>query len=195
MVSGQSLDFLVAGYVILISFMIIERSLRPTSSARNFVRGEYDRGSTILVGSSFGVALLLPIILDETLGVWLFSLDVVAGSLALAAMTLGLLVRISAAMALGSYYTRTLSTVETQKVVDSGPYSKIRHPGYLGDIIQFSGFAVLTSNLILAVALPALFLAVYLYRISVEERMLIDTFGDDYVEYRKSTKRLLPLIY
>ncbi len=40
-----------------------------------------------------------------------------------------------------------------------------------------------------------MFVAAYLYRIRVEERMLIEALGDDYVEYRRRTYRLIPLIY
>lgn len=175
--------------------MGIERALRRTSNAKNFARGDFDKGSTVLVGSGFGIVLLLPIILDMVLGQGLLSLGIIEGSLALALMIFGLMMRVWAAKALGVYYTRTLLTVESQKVVDFGPYSKIRHPGYLGDLMQFSGFAVLTSNLILVVVLPVLFVAIYLYRISAEETMLIDKLGEDYRIYRNRTKKLVPLLY
>lgn len=133
--------------------------------------------------------------MDAVLGIGLFTLGIVGGSLALVLMTFGLGVRIWAARSLGSYYTRTLLTVESQKIIDTGPYSKVRHPGYLGDIMQFSGFSVLTGNVILVIVLPVLFVAVYLYRISVEEGMLDDRFGEQYRTYRKKTKRLVPLVY
>ena len=51
----------------------------------------------------------------------------------------------------------------------------------------YSGFGVLTSK-ILPVMFPILFVAVYLYRISVEERMLAKGLGNDYLEYKKRTR-------
>ena len=39
------------------------------------------------------------------------------------------------------------------------------------------------------------FLAALLYRIRVEEASLGEALGKDYVEYRRSTKRLLPWIF
>jgi len=84
---------------------------------------------------------------------------------------------------------------EGQKVITSGPYAFVRHPGYLGEIMIWTGFAVVSSNLILFFLLPAMFVAVYLYRISVEERMLVKELGDDYVRYQHRTHKLIPLVY
>jgi len=80
-------------------------------------------------------------------------------------------------------------------VVTAGPYAFVRHPGYLGEIMIWTGFAVVSSNLVLFFLLPAMFVAVYLYRISVEERMLVKELGDDYVRYRRRTRRLIPSAY
>lgn len=57
------------------------------------------------------------------------------------------------------------------------------------------GFGVLSGNLITVFFLPVMFVVVYLYRISVEERMLVRELGDDYVQYRRRTRKLLPFIY
>ena len=37
--------------------------------------------------------------------------------------------------------------------------------------------------------------AAFLYRMHVEEKALLETFGEEYAEYRKTTKRLVPGIY
>ena len=84
---------------------------------------------------------------------------------------------------------------EGQKAVTTGPYALVRHPGYLGEIMIWTGFAVLSSNLALFFLLPTMFVAVYLYRISVEERMLVRELGDDYVRYQRRTHRLIPSVY
>lgn len=36
---------------------------------------------------------------------------------------------------------------------------------------------------------------VVLHRIPTEERMLIDKFGDQYRDYMKSSKKLIPYVY
>jgi protein-S-isoprenylcysteine O-methyltransferase Ste14 len=51
------------------------------------------------------------------------------------------------------------------------------------------------SNLVLAILFPVMFAAVYLHRISVEERMLGQELDEDYAEYRQRTRKLLPCLY
>ena len=195
MLSGLDLELFLAGYFLVAVFIVAERRLRKTESAKTFQRGSSDRGSTLLIGSAFGAGLLLPL-LTNILGVGpFFSIDLVEGLLALAIMIVGIELRVWAARTLGSYYTRTLLTTKEQEVVATGPYARIRHPGYLGNILLWSGFGVLSDNLIVAILFPLMFVSAYLYRISVEERMLADALGDNYAEYRRRTHRLVPLIY
>jgi protein-S-isoprenylcysteine O-methyltransferase Ste14 len=193
--SGPSLGFLISGYVIVASFLVIERMLRRTSSAKALQRGNYDKGSTMLIGAAFGLGLILPLVLD-ILGIGIFfSINLIEGALALTVMLIGMGLRVWAARTLGKYYTRTLLTTEEQKVISVGPYARIRHPGYLGDILLWSGFGVLSSNLVIAILFPIMFVAAYLYRIRVEEKMLAASLGEQYARYRKRTFRLVPFVY
>ena len=125
----------------------------------------------------------------------LFNIAIAEGFLALTVMMIGIGFRVWAATTLGRYYTRTLLTTAGQRVVRVGPYARIRHPGYLGDILLWSGFGVLSSNLIIVFLFPVMFVAVYLYRIRMEEKMLVEELGDDYIQYQKGTSKLVPFIY
>ncbi|MGD0638625.1 MAG: isoprenylcysteine carboxylmethyltransferase family protein [Nitrososphaerales archaeon] len=194
MLTDVGTAFLGAGYLLLAVFVVVERRLRKTGEARSLSGGTSDGGTTSLVGFAFGAGILLPPILDE-LSIGTYSIDVLVGLVALAAMLLGLSLRVWAALTLGAYYTRTLVTSTGQRVVDDGPYGAVRHPGYLGATVMWSGFGVLSGNEILALVLPVTFLAVYIYRIGFEERMLVNELGAPYVEYQKRSKRLIPGIY
>jgi protein-S-isoprenylcysteine O-methyltransferase Ste14 len=192
--ADSSLEFFIAGYCLVAVFIVSEGRLRKTEGARTLQRGSSDRGSTLLIGSAFGTGLVLPLVLD-LLGVGIFSVSLLAGCLALLTMLAGIALRVWSARTLGEYYTRTLLTTGEQRVISSGPYAKIRHPGYLGCILLWSGFGLLTGNVILALLYPVMFVAVYLYRIDVEERMLGEALGDDYAEYRSRTWKLIPFVY
>ena len=101
--SSLSLAFLLAGYSVVAGFLIMERSLRKSESAKTLVRSESDRGSTLLIGVSFGVALLAPVVLDaipENTPI-IFPMSVLEGSFALLLMLLGLGIRIWSARSLG----------------------------------------------------------------------------------------------
>jgi len=194
MISTLGLCFLVSGYSVIVAFFIIQRLLRRTESAKSFHGGAYDRGNMLLIGSATGIGLWLPVIAD-TLGVATFPISRAEGLVALAVMALGVGLRILAAVTLGRYYTTTLMITEDHRVVTVGPYSWVRHPGYLGEILIWTAFGVLSSDLIIVFLLPVMFVAVYLYRISVEERMLVKELGEAYVQYQKRIRKLIPLVY
>jgi len=176
------------------AFLVIQELLRRTPEAKTFQRGPSEKGSMLLIGVTLGVGLWLPLILN-VLGFALFSISIIEGLTGLVVMLAGLGLRIWAAVTLGGYYTRTLMTKKSHKVVTTGPYARVRHPAYLGVILLWSGFGVLSGSLILVFLFPIVFVIVYLYRISVEETMLVNELGDDYVQYQRRTRKLIPFVY
>ena len=156
--------------------------------------GAYDKGNMLLIGSATGIGLSLPLILD-VLAVAVLPVDLVEGLAAFSVMVLGIALRVWAAITLGEYYTTTLMMTEGQKLVTTGPYARVRHPGYLGEILIWTGLGVLSSNLIAMILLPVMFVVVLLHRISSEERMLAKELGNDYVQYQRRTRKLIPFVY
>jgi protein-S-isoprenylcysteine O-methyltransferase Ste14 len=80
-------------------------------------------------------------------------------------------------------------------LVNAGIYNYVRHPAYLGSLLSFLGLALYFGNWISFVVIffPTLF--AILNRIAVEEKVLINHFGREYIDYAKKTKRLIPNIY
>ena len=96
---------------------------------------------------------------------------------------------------LGESFTGDVRARAEQQVVSRGAYSILRHPSYTAAIILNSGLALaLGSWASLAIMVIASFV-VYSYRISVEERALLTTIGDPYLQFTKSCKRLIPFVY
>ncbi len=183
----------ILGYLIIVQFFYLDRSRRG-AEAKSFDAGRFDRRSTKYIGIAYLVSMLL------LLASWIFNwLDVGTlpawvGWLGVVAALFGLLFRWWANRVLGQFYTRTLKVVENQTIVRAGPYRVIRHPGYLGSILMWSGAAAATANWIVLLIVLAVMLAVYIYRIQNEEEMLLAA-NAEYTEYRKRTWRLIPLIY
>ena len=70
-----------------------------------------------------------------------------------------------------------------------GLYRYVRHPIYLGWLLIFWGAPVMTSaHLVFALGTTAYMLIA----IRLEERDLVETFGDRYREYRRHTPMLIP---
>jgi len=93
--------------------------------------------------------------------------------------------------ALGEQFSPRLQMREKHKLVTSGPYHWIRHPMYTAEFVFYSGLAAEAANWVVALAIligPVLLYA----RVTKEEAMLIERFGDEYRTYMKRTGRFLP---
>jgi len=112
-----------------------------------------------------------------------------------AMIILGLLLRAWGMRTLGSGFTRTLRTLSGQHLIQAGPYRLIRHPGYAGSLLAWTGYATGTGNWINALLTGVLLLTAYTWRISAEERLLKNAFGQEYIQYGQHTKRLVPFLY
>ncbi len=78
------------------------------------------------------------------------------------------------------------------KLINSGPFSVIRHPTYLAHSLIFLGVFFLTGYLGTLILFGLDFLIAYFVIIRLEERELIERFGNRYQEYRKKVPRFFP---
>ncbi len=90
--------------------------------------------------------------------------------------------------------TPFLQIVEDQRLVTDGYYKHIRHPIYIGEIGRALGWAITLSSLY-GLVIMTMGLVFLLIRIEIEEKMLIEAFGEEYIEYQRKTKKLIPYIY
>lgn len=90
--------------------------------------------------------------------------------------------------------TGRLQTMEGHQLVRDGLYKHIRHPLYLGETVRNFGLVTIFSSIygISLISVATIFVA---FRIRMEERMLIQVFGDEYREYQKNTKKIIPYVY
>ena len=108
---------------------------------------------------------------------------------------LGLVIRIYSIMTLRQFFTYSVAKVQDHKIVETGLYKFIRHPGYLGQILIFIGISTSISNWLSILAMMIPVTLGYLYRIKVEERFMLEQMGEKYINYQNRTKRLFPMIY
>ena len=112
-----------------------------------------------------------------------------------AVLLIGVALRVWARRALREMYTGHVQVQTGHRLVRAGPYSFLRHPGYTGFVLMAVGFAVGFSSVVGLTAIPLLLLPGLIYRMNVEEKLLIEQFGDSYREYARVTKRLVPGVW
>jgi protein-S-isoprenylcysteine O-methyltransferase Ste14 len=191
--SGSSRrGWLVASYAGAAAFFALEAVAREPGEASDLAAAETDQGTTRQIVAAYGLAAGL----SPTLGrLRAGRLPPASGPAGVGVMAAGLALRAWSMRTLGAYYSRTLRTISDQTVVKDGPYRVIRHPGYLGSIMVWTGLAVASGSAAAAVGVAALMGNAYRRRIAAEEAMLMDRFGSVYTEYSQRTKRLVPFIW
>ena len=153
-----------------------------------------DKGSLRLLYILITIGYILSFLIGSTRTGRIYHWDMffIMGILLIAA---GLFIRIKAILTLNKYFTYVVSKIDDHKLIETGLYKRIRHPGYLGQIIIFIGISCALSNW-LSIALMFIPVMIgYLYRIKVEEKFMEDQMGEVYINYQKRTNKLIPLIF
>ena len=113
----------------------------------------------------------------------------------IAAMLLGVALRVVAIWTLGRYFTRHVAVSADQPVVERGPYRLIRHPAYSGALLTMLGLGLALTNWAGLLALMACVCAGYFYRVRVEEAALVRAIGQPYADYMRRTRRFIPGVF
>lgn len=81
---------------------------------------------------------------------------------------------------------------EKEALSTSGVFRFVRHPGYLGDVLFFLGWAILLGSTV-GVALTPLWIAAFYLHALIEENSLQAEFGENYDIYKTRVRsRIIP---
>lgn len=178
--------------VSLLCWFALEVGLAVRDVARRKAGLGRDRGTRLVISLSlaaaFGTGWLLALRVE---GMATPAPDVfaVAGP---TLVWIGMAVRVWAVLALGGSFSTFIQVEEGQPVVTSGPYRWVRHPSYTGLLLICLGFGVGIGNWLSILACATVPLLGLLPRIAVEETELVRVLGEQYRDYQKTTRRLVP---
>jgi protein-S-isoprenylcysteine O-methyltransferase Ste14 len=182
--------FIIIWSLWFISEILLNRIFRSGNKDKK----NLDRGTiriiwiTISIANSIGIlsAIFLKFPISSHLLIPYFGLFLIAG---------GMIFRFISILSLGKYFTVDVTIRDDHRIKKDGLYQIIRHPSYTGSILSFIGFGISLNNWISLFIISLLVISAMLHRIKVEEKLLVDEFGNEYVDYMKKTYRLVPWIY
>jgi protein-S-isoprenylcysteine O-methyltransferase Ste14 len=111
-----------------------------------------------------------------------------------AAFAFGSAIRLAALHELGRQYSAFLTIQANHQLIRSGIYARIRHPFYLGGLLNVPG-AMLAFRSPIAILVFLASVIFVLTRIKREEQLLRAEFPDAYRDYQRTSWRLLPPVY
>jgi len=87
-----------------------------------------------------------------------------------------------------------LGSDKTEKLIQNGVYGIVRHPIYSADIILGWGIFLFWPTIIVFLSVIWLDIILFFW-MHLEEKVLIEKFGNDYLEYKKKVPMFLPRIF
>jgi protein-S-isoprenylcysteine O-methyltransferase Ste14 len=165
-------------------------------SSGNLSPGEREDKGNRWVIAAFGVIGVLAAYLPaytERKGIWILDGDAVRW-LGVGLFAVGGALRLWPVFVLGRRFSGLVAIQPGHALVTSGVYGVIRHPSYLGLLVNALGWALAFRSGV-GVLLTALLVPPLLVRIRAEERLLRDQFGGEYEAYCRRTWRLIPGLY
>jgi protein-S-isoprenylcysteine O-methyltransferase Ste14 len=187
----RGVRWFLAGYGGVTGFLALEGLVRQPGSASSLRAGEEDAGSTRGIVVAYALVLLSAPLLRR---LPVRPLPAMCAPLGIAVLLSGLLLRAWSMQTLSDAYTRTLRVTNQQSVSDRGPYRHVRHPGYLGSLLIWCGFALASGSAVIVGTVAALLVPAYMHRMEAEEELL-ERDLPGYADYRRRTKRLVPHVW
>ncbi|HEX2664092.1 MAG TPA: isoprenylcysteine carboxylmethyltransferase family protein [Candidatus Acidoferrum sp.] len=154
-----------------------------------------DRSNRWVVGAFVVIGLLngfFPAYTDR-MGFWTIDGETIRW-LGIALYVVGGALRLWPVFVLGHRFSGLVAIQSEHKLVTGGIYGVIRHPSYLGLLVNSLGWGLAFRSGV-GVLLTVVLLPLLVARIRAEEALLRAHFGDEYEAYRGRTSRLVPGVY
>jgi len=116
-----------------------------------------------------------------------------AGAVAVALTVAGLGFSAYARMYLGRNWSSMVMIKEGHQLVRSGPYRYVRNPMYTGMLTAYVGIVIALGIVAALVALVVVFAALWI-KIRAEQELLKEAFGEEYAQYQRDVKAIIPYV-
>lgn len=155
---------------------------------------EHEKNHLLQTGSSFMFFLILILdffILRITTGFSSFALLVIRSASFLIVVILAFALMWTSHQALFGQKHVSDEKHEALTLITDGAFALVRHPMYLGTILMYFAFILLTLSLVTLIPW-VIIIIIYNYLANYEEMELEKIFGKDYLEYKKRVAKWIP---
>jgi len=102
-------------------------------------------------------------------------------------------IRRSAIRALGKFWSLHVEMREGHEFITRGPFARARHPVYFSMILELLGSGLIVNAWVTLAVVFAIFTPTMIARIRIEERALVEKFGDAYKNYIRMIPGIIPI--
>lgn len=174
-----------------LAWIAIELAIWSRDFAR--VKGERnDRFSMFAIGASIGAGITLAFNAPRLAPAWIAAPPPLLAGVGIVLIWTGVALRLWAVRTLGRFFRVTVTVQDDHRLVDSGPYTRLRNPSYTGAMITLAGVGLAMGHWLSLAAMILFPLLGFAWRIRVEEASLGARFGADYQVYRSRRWALIP---
>ena len=186
--------FGIAFWVTIVAQMVIRAPLNKKRRLEKMSERQVTGKEKSILGLLFLGGFLLPLLYSTTS--WLdfanYTLPVWAGWIGVVLIAAALYVFWRAHADLGLNWSPTLEIREKHELITRGIYGVIRHPMYASQWVLAIAQPLLLQNWLVGFANLIIFIPFYFLRVQAEEKMMQDSFGDEYRNYMKKTGAVFP---
>jgi protein-S-isoprenylcysteine O-methyltransferase Ste14 len=178
-----SLLFFLSEFIL----MIAKRSKRKGTKIKN------DRMSLVLFWIAITLGLTLGFIKANNRA-W-NNLNYSIAIIGVCIFIAGIIIRWISIIQLNKEFTVDVAISENHNLNTHGMYKYIRHPSYLGLLLICFGLSVAMNSITSLIVITIPVLLVILYRIKIEEKIMVNEFGEIYKNYMINTYKIIPKLY
>ncbi len=175
----MSLLFIITYCIWLLSEILLNRLLHSKSTDRQHA----DRNSLSLIWIIIIASISLAVFISMRYAVPI-SYSPALQYAGLALLITGIILRLAVVYSLGRFFTVDVTIRQDHKLIKTGFYKYLRHPSYSASFLSFIGFGICLDNWVSLLLIAVSILIVFIIRIKIEEKILIEEFGVEYIEIK-----------
>jgi protein-S-isoprenylcysteine O-methyltransferase Ste14 len=177
--------------ILIVFFLIVgmER-LYERSFSNQALRGERKRGWTYATLHGTYIAVFLLSLVERFW--WRNPVQWQVSAAGMALVAGAMLLRLTAIRTLGQFWSLQVEIRQQHQLVREGVYRYLRHPAYASMTLEIIALPLAANSYYTLAFAVAVFVPLLVIRLRLEERALVEKFGEEYVNFRREVGALFP---